>query len=172
MNRTWQMAGVKVKTGQVFAIPLGTDRYGLGQIVAARDGELYLTVYGDIFVGLPRDPHTIIGKRPVFSALSLDAKLWHGHWPVIGVVTENLSGIAEPIFKVGYAGALFLESRAGSMLRQTLPGEAEQLRFRTVVAPVWIEDALKAHHGLEDWNPKYDELLYDYAVNSTKLMPS
>ncbi|WP_284530450.1 hypothetical protein [Microbacterium sp. T2.11-28] len=38
--------------------------------------------------------------------------------------------------------------------------EIEQLPYRKVVAPVRLERALRAAHGLEPWLDHYDELHY------------
>jgi len=47
--------------------------------------------------------------------------------------------------------------------------ETEALRLRTVVAPVRLENALKAHNGVGGWDPKYDELRYSYVLESSRF---
>mgnify|MGYP001461193462 len=164
------MAGVKAQVGQVFAVPLDADKFAVGQVAAKRSaGELYLLAYDDVHVGLPTDPTCVRGKQPFIATLSLDAKIWHGHWPVIGNLTDNLIGISHPAFKVRVDGVEHIELRDGSLVRRVRADEANLLRFRTVVAPIRIEKAIKAHHGLGEWEPHFAELLYEYATTSSKL---
>jgi hypothetical protein len=85
-------------------------------------------------------------------------------------VTENLPGVPQPVFKVNHAGQMFLESRDRTVFRPASSSEEQVLRLRNVVAPVRLEKALKAHNGLGDWNPRYDELLANYAQESSHLI--
>jgi hypothetical protein len=39
-----------------------------------------------------------------------------------------------------------------------------------VVAPIRVENALKALHGLGEWHPRFDDLRADYAFRSAKLV--
>ena len=158
----------KAHVGDVFLVPIEGSRSGIGQIAGNWKGELYIVIYDAVFEGENVDPKQVVGAKPLFAALSLDAKIHHGDWRIIGNVTENLAGIPQPVFKVNQDGAVFLESRDRSMTRPASGAEAEALRLRTVVAPVRLEKALQAHNGVGDWNPRYDDLRYDYALESSR----
>jgi len=159
-----------IRVGDVFLIPVDDSRFGVGQIAGNWKGELYVLVYEEICSQSSADPESVIDAKPLFAALSLDAKIHHGDWPIIGNVTRNLAHIPQPVFKVDQGGQVFLESRDRSISRRASTSEAKCLRLRTVVAPVRLENALKAYYGVGDWNPRYDELKADYAFDSSRVL--
>ncbi len=160
----------KAHIGDIFQIPIDESRFGVGQIAGAWKGELYVIIYDGLFSEKYFDSESVIGAKPLFAALSMDAKIYHGDWPIIGNVTKNLEHIPQPVFKIDQGGQVFLESRDRSVSRLASSSEAGRLRLRTVVAPVRLENALKAHSGLGEWNPRYDELRADYALDSSRVL--
>jgi len=160
----------KAHIGDVFLVPLDQFRFGIGQIAGDWKGELYIVIYDAVHIDEEVDPVSVISAQPLFAALSLDAKIHCGDWRIIGNVTANLSSIPEPVFKVNQGGQVFMESRDRSITRPATRSESELLRLRTVVAPVRLEKAIKAHNGIGEWNPKYDELRADYAFASSRLI--
>jgi hypothetical protein len=160
----------KARVGDVFLLPIDTSRFGIGQIAGDWKGELYVVIYDAVHATEEVDPKSVLSEKPLFAALSLDAKIHHGDWRIIGNVPENLERIPHPVFKVNQDGRVFLESRDRSVTRPASSSEADALRLRTVVAPVRLENALKAYNGVGDWNPKYDELRADYAFESSRLV--
>lgn len=159
----------KLKIGDVFLVPLDDERCGLGQLAGDWKGELYVVIY-DKLVSRGASSEDVLGAGLQFAALTLDAKLYHGDWPVIGNRQDNLSDLPQPWFKVEVDGQTHIEARDRSVTRPATSTEAAQLRHRTVVAPVRIENALKALNGLGEWNPRFDELRADYAPLSAKLV--
>jgi hypothetical protein len=55
-------------------------------------------------------------------------------------------------------GAFDVVDYAGERRRRATDDEAESLPFRTIVAPIRLEKALRALHDLEPWDDVYDEL--------------
>ena len=159
----------KASVGDVFLIPIEGDRYGIGQVAGDWKGELYLVVY-DREVSINASPNEIDGAFLQFATLSLDAKLHNGDWPIIGSRQDNIEGIPQPWFKVGYNEQTYVEARDRSVFRPATATEEARLRLRTVVAPVRLEKALKARHGFGDWHSRYDELTAEYASESAKLI--
>ena len=160
----------KAHVGDVFLVPIDGSRRGIGQIAGDWKGELYVVIFDAVYGDENVDPKSVVTATPLFAALSLDAKIHNGDWRIIGNVTENLDGIPQPVFKVNQDGEVFLESRDRSANRQASSKEAEALRLRTVVAPVRLEKALKAYNGVGDWNTRYDDLRYDYALESSQYV--
>lgn len=158
--------------GDVFLISIDEARWGIGQVAGAWKGELYIVIFDALFDNDNADPRSVIAAKPMFAALSLDAKIHNGDWPIIGNWTTNLASFPQPVFKVNQGGFIFLESRDRSIFRPASKEEAKILRFRTVVAPVRLEKALKAHNGVGRWDPRYDDLLFDYALESSKYTAS
>lgn len=159
----------KTTTGDVFLIPLDGERFGIGQIAGNWNGELYAVVF-DKLVSMDAAPEDVNGANLAFAALTLDAKLHHGDWTLIGNHMGNLPALPQPWFKVGVLGETHIESRDRSMTRRATRAESERLRFRSVVAPVRIENAFKALHGFGEWNARFDDLKSHYAYESENLV--
>ncbi len=162
--------GHRAHVGDVFLIPVDESRFGVGQIAGNWKGELYIVIYAEIMSGEYPNPESVNTAKPLFAALSLDAKIYHGDWPIIGNVKSNLKHIPQPVFKVGQDGKMFVESRDRSISRLASDSETERLRLRTVVAPVRLETAFKAYSGVGEWNPIYDALKADYAFVSSLVL--
>ena len=154
----------KLAVGDVFLVPLDGERYGVGQLAGDWKGELYVVVSHDA------SPADIEGAELTFAALTLDAKFHHGDWPVVGNRRDNLPDIPQPWFAVGVGGETHIEARDRSVTRRATSAEAAGLRNRTVVAPVRVEKATKAFHGLGEWDARFDDLRADYALQSAKLV--
>ena len=159
----------RVTVGDVFLVPIDGERYGIGQLAGDWKGELYVVIFDKL---VKRDASTadVNGAGLQLAALTLDAKFHHGDWPLIGNRRDNLPGLPQPWFKVGVGGETHIEARDRSVTRRATSTEEAALRHRTVVAPVRIENALKALHGLVEWNSHFDELSADYALLSAKLV--
>ncbi|GAA0564068.1 Imm26 family immunity protein [Rhizomicrobium electricum] len=160
----------RAQIGDVFTVPIDSTKLGIGQIIADWRGELYIVIFDAVRPSGTVDPQSVVTETPLFAALSLDAKIYNGDWHVIGNVCSNLKSFAQPVFKVNQGGQTFLESRDRSVLRPASHAEAQTLRFRTVVAPVRLEKALKANFGQGNWSEKFDELRYDYALRSSQFI--
>jgi hypothetical protein len=161
--------GKKLVMGDVFLIPLDERRYGIGQLAGNWRGELYVVIY-DKVVSAEASPADVDNEPLQLAALTLDAKLHRGDWRIIGNRKENLETIPQPWFKVGVEGQTYVEARDRSVMRPATATEATALRLRTVVAPVRLENALKALHGIGEWHPHFDELRAGYAAESADLM--
>ena len=156
--------------GDVFLVPIDITRVGLGQIVDVLPSELYVVIYENAWnANSPPCPRDVIGQEVLFASLTLDVKLHHGDWTVTGNVTDNLANIKLPLSKVKISGEMHIESHDGNWSRCATPEEAEQLRFRKTVAPVRLEKALKAHYGILEPHPAYDDLRYDLVVDLARL---
>ena len=163
--------GIKAKVGDVFLIPLDESSCVGGQVVSIRDDdELYLAVFGQLLSRNEIDPEVATSGAPRLLGLSFDAKLWHGHWPIIGNLIEKVGDYPQPNYKVRRAGQLYLQSRDLTVNRPATDEEAEALEYRTVSDAAVIEDAIKATLGITEWNEHYDDLHADYAIASAKLL--
>ena len=79
--------------GDVFLIPIDDSRHGIGQIAGDWKGELYVIIFDAVYGNEAIDPKRVLAEKPLFGALSLDAKIHHGDWRVIGNISENLAAI-------------------------------------------------------------------------------
>jgi hypothetical protein len=163
---------LKLKTGDVFSVPIDEARVGVGQIVATYGKDAF---YFAIFDGTAADSASIDleqapKQRVVFLALSLDAKLAAGHWSVVGHRPVR-DGMPLPAFKeaVGSPDRIDVVDYSGGKRRPAQGAEAELLPNRKVVAPVRLEKALRAKHGLEPWTEAYSDLAPNEMTTTDRL---
>ena len=163
--------GIRAKPGDVFTIPLGDKGYGIGVVAAKWQSELYLVVFAETVANVDALTDLEVATlTPLFASSSLDAKIWHGHWPIVRRC-ENLGGIQQPIYKVQEPSGWIAESFDRSF-RTFVGGDiVEELKFRKCVAPIRLERALKAHAGDGDWLPAYDDFHYREVLKSCEVVP-
>lgn len=155
------MSRLNLRTGDVFSVPIDDERVGVGQIVATYGKDAY---YFAIFDSVAASGASIqideaLNERIVFIALSLDAKLAVGHWSVVGNRPVRPE-MPLPAFKeaVGGPERIDVVDYSGHRRRPAQGAEAQLLPNRRVVAPVRLEKALRAKHGLEPWVEAYFDL--------------
>lgn len=156
------MVNSRLTLGDVFVVPVGDGRAGVGQIVGVYGKDAYYFAIFDTV--LPIDEaegraSEAVGTPLLFLALSMDAKLHAGHWTVVArapVATDvPLQAYKE---MVGVPSQFEVVDYSGTRRRSATPIEAEALPNRKVVAPVLLEKALRAFLGLEPWLDIFDEL--------------
>ena len=166
------MSRLKLKTGDVFAVPIDEARVGVGQIVATYGEDAYYFAIFDVTasdlgsIDLEQAPQ----QRVVFLALSLDAKLAAGHWSIVGHRPVR-EGMPLPAFKetVGSPDRIDVVDYSGERRRPAQAAEVELLSNRKVVAPVRLEKALRAKHGLEPWTEAYSDLAPNETATTERL---
>lgn len=158
--------------GHVFIVPTGDGRAGVGQVVATygQDAAHYFYYFAifDFVVPLEEATDRALDalRAPVlFLALSTDAKLYAGHWTIVGAAPVDTS-ILLPAYKeaVGTPYQIEVVDYSGDRRRAATPSEAAVLPNRKVVAPVRLERALRATLGLEPWLDAFNELRADNVV--------
>jgi hypothetical protein len=105
-----------------------------------------------------------------FLALSVDAKIACGDWAVLGnyPVADEMP---LPAYKemLGGPDRVDVVDFSGLRRRPAESGETESLANRKIVAPVRLEKALKAKHGLEPWNESYAALRPSPVATTARL---
>ena len=158
--------GIAVRTGDLFSIPLDATSMGLGVVAGKWNAELYLVLFKERFNDLTLASKAQLEElTPVFASSSLDAKLWHSHWIIVRRDVD-VSMIKQPIYKVEESGEVIAESFDRKFREIIGVDAAKNLNYRTTVAPIGIEKALMAYHGLESWNPMYDKFNYENVLKS------
>ncbi len=155
------MARTRIKVGDVFTLPLDDERLGFGQVVAKykKDG-YYFAIFDRAYSrsALP-SASKVIMDRVAFLALSLDAKIFAGHWQIVG--NEPVApDLPMPAYKetVGTPDRVDVVDYSGAQRRRATADEAELLPYQTIVSPAVLEKALRAKHGLEPWHEIFDKL--------------
>lgn len=151
----------RLRVGDVFTVPLDEERVGYGQIVySSGHGNYYFAIFEEAHLRDEEpDLEEVVAGRLALLALSLDALLYHDHWQLVGHREVDADRLPWPAYKEAIApGSFQIVDYTGQRGREATPGEVEMLPFRTVVAPIVVEDAYKALHGLADWDEAYDKL--------------
>jgi len=161
--------GVRVKTGDLFCIPLNDAAFGLGVVAANWRSELYIVLFAET-VPSPQsaDVNTAV-LTPLLASSSLDAKLFVGDWPILRSGTGG-TALSQPIYKVEEPDGTIAESFDRKLRIPVSANVAERLQHRKGVAPVRLEKALKAHHGFGEWMAHFDELLYINVLRSNTVL--
>lgn len=162
------MVGVVARRGDLFAVPLGDGSFGVGVVASMWMKELYLVLFAERFANEEQAASAQLEQlTPILASSSLDAKIWHRHWPILrrGV---NATMLPQPVYKVEEPSGFVAESFDRESRRHIDADVATLLDYRRGVAPVRLEKALKAHHGLAQWDSSFDELAYSRVLRSNE----
>jgi hypothetical protein len=152
---------VPIKEGDIFAIPISSERVALGQ-VAWRRRQAYLLV---VFEGLYPSKHLpdldAAVERPIrLQTLTFDALIHGGRWPMVGRRRVAAERIATPQHKVMTGPDEYsVTDFTGKIIRPANQGDIEQLPSLTYVSPIRLEHAAQALAGLGPWTDAYIRLL-------------
>ena len=149
--------------GDVFVVPLGDGRAGVGQIVGRyRKVYYYMAIFDQVVPDTQADLSGLLpltAESIVLLALTLDGKLYARHWSVVGSapVTDL---VPFPAYKeaVGFPPKYEVVDYSGERRRRATPREEEDLPYRAVVAPALLEMALKARLGLGPAHESFGQL--------------
>jgi hypothetical protein len=163
---------MRLVIGDVFTVPIDDQRSGIGQVVGTYGKDAYFLAIFDV-VATASDERLLDGvvkSRVLFLALSMDAKLAAGHWTVVGRQPVP-SKMPLPAFKesVGSPGNYEVVNYDGTLRRPATSAEVDLLPNRKVVAPVRLEKALRAKHGIGPWLEAYTDLAPDDLATSRRL---
>lgn len=158
--------GVRVKTGDLFCVPLNDAAFGLGVIAAGWRSELYIVLFAETIASPQAADVNTASLTPLLASSSLDAKLFVGDWPILRRGTDS-AAFSQPIYKVEEPDTI-AESFDRKLRTPISANVAERVQYRKGVAPVRLEDGLKAHHG--EWLAHFDELLYINVLHSNTVL--
>lgn len=155
------MSRKPISIGDVFSVPIDEERVGFGQVVGSYKNEahyfaVFETAYPSDVVATASE---VLTDKLAFLALSFDAKLAAGHWKIIANAPVA-EGLPLPAYKeaVGSPDVVHVVDYSGERRRRASADEEWMLRNRKFVAPVRLEKALRALHGVEPWQEMFDEL--------------
>ncbi len=168
------MSTKRLQLGDVFTIPLDEARVGFGQVVAKYHDEGYYFAIFDHAYGRSALPaiHDVVSGPIAFLALSFDGKVYAGQWQVIGSAPVR-KDLPLPAYKesVGTPDQIDVVDYSGQRRRRAAARELDVLPNRKFVAPVRLEKALRARHGLEPWSERYDDLRPNDAATTSRFFP-
>lgn len=168
----------KLKEGDIFTIPLEKNEVGIGQIISfpRHQHNFIMIVFDKKFKSIESiDLSKINSYKILLLGYTVDAKLYHKDWVIIDNITENISKISLPYFKLGlpnddYPDGARLVDYKGNVLANINRDIFDKLMFQTEVGPIRFEKALRAHFGLQEWiSEDYDKILYEKTLESVKI---
>jgi hypothetical protein len=166
---------MKLNKGDIFTIELNDAEVGFGQIIALPTKSTLIIALFDL--KLPKagnyDIEIVAASEVLFLGYSLDAKLYHKNWVIIGNL-EPRSDILLPYCKLGTPpGAIYITDFKGKRLRECTVEEFNLLSYQTVIAPVRYENALKAFYRFREWiDDDYNKILYKHTQVSNEIYQS
>jgi len=155
------MVVANLKPGDVFTIPLGDGRCGLGQAVTASPQD---SVYMVVFDAILDDESEPVDLADLVATASIRLAAWAGsvlveigRWKVLGNVPAR-EDFPRPAFKVAIdrPGNYYVEDWDMTRRRPATPEEAVRLPLRHSFSAAAVELALKGDLGLEPWIENFD----------------
>jgi len=147
------MAVATLKPGDVFTIPLGDGRFGLGQAVdVGRHDSVYMVVFDAVLA----DESEIVDLAELVATAKFLLATWAssvqveiGRWKVLGRVPAR-EDFPRPAFKVAIGGPRNVHVEDWAMMRRrpATPEEVARLPFRSSFSAMAVESALKGVLGL------------------------
>lgn len=165
----------KLEKGDVFAIPLTNEEYGFGQVISSydnRSGGFMVAIFDYKNIGLQSiSIDKICSKEVLFLGFTFDAKLYHKHWVLVGRYDLNIKNIQMPYFRLGTPpNDIYIVNFKGERLYEINEDVFCQLSYKSEIAPVRYENALKAYYGLQEWKEnEYGNILYKYTLQSNVI---
>lgn len=163
---------MKLKVGDIFTIPISDEKTGFGQIIIIPSkSNFIIVVFEKVYTG--RDwPNVkeIIEDKILFLGYTMDAKLYHNHWQIIGNETSNLDRIKLPYYKLGTPPDCKLVDYKGKVIGKIGKDKFQKLEYKTVLAPIEYELALKAYYKLGEWEEEFSQFIYDKTLESIKIV--
>jgi hypothetical protein len=165
------VTGHSLGVGDVFVIPIDDNRVGVGQAVAMYgEDSYYLAIFEPTIDRDLGELDSAIDGPILFLALTFDAKVWAGDWPVVGTRPVR-PDMPLPAYKqmVGVPDRFDVVDYSGQRRRPARGTEAVWLSNRFSVAPIRLERALRAVHGVEPWDDAYAELRPSQIATTERL---
>jgi len=168
----------KLNVGDVFTIPIEDNAFGIGQIIyMPKDKHNFIMIVFDRKYSSKEDVNFECLKdlKIIFLGYTVDAKLYHKDWEIIGNNTSNLSTVKFPCYKLGlpredYPDGARLVDYKGNVLANINKDIFDNLSYQYEVGPIRFQNALKAHFGLQEWIPEdYDKILYSKTLESVQI---
>ncbi len=166
---------LKLNEGDVFSFAVGEDKVGIGQI--AEFSQPSGRVFKGVFLVSILEPlfesavelDEIDLSAILLSGWTMDARLYHGNWTVIGNRPVPVEKIPKPCSKVTIEGAVWVNDYRGNPVRRATPQEAEALDLHSSRSPMGFESAFLAHHGFAEPSEHHRKLTLNYRMAHERL---
>lgn len=158
---------MKLNKGDIFEFSINDNRKSYGQIISTfKKDTISIIVFEGLYKSRP-EIEELLQDKILFFGNTFDGKLYHKHWIIIENEKSNLENIKLPYYKIG-TDPVYIEDFFEKKLRKASTQEEEILSYRSYVAPVRFESAVKAYYKLIEWDEVFDELLYSNILERTQ----
>lgn len=160
----------QTKRGDVFAIPLTSNIYGYGQVLAKQWPIYYMTGFDFKSDSLNLSPEDIIKNKMIFFGNFFDVLLKNGRWIVIGN-TYIPDEIIYPCYKVIIDEDYYVESWDRKYRRLASEEEIAFLENRKDRSPIILENAIKSHFGMIPWDNQFNGIKRIFVEQCHVIVP-
>ncbi len=160
---------MKLKEGDIFEFAFSENRLCYGQIVSTYKKNVQtIVIFEGLYKSRPEIKEIMEDKILLFGN-TFDAKFYHKNWIVIANEKSNLNKIKLPYYKLGI-DPVYLLDFFEKEIRKTKQDEEDNLEFKSYVAPIGFELAIKAYYKKSDWEQSYNKLLYSNILKNIALV--
>jgi hypothetical protein len=151
----------RVVLGDVLTIPLDERRVCIAQAVGSYIGGCWFVAFFEgRFELFNPPPFADVVRTPVcLLGLSFVARVHSGDWTVVANEPVDAS-VPLPAFRemVGTPDRVDVVGHSGKLGRRARPGEIAMFPNRSIVSPMVLERACRAHAGLEPWLSRFRQV--------------
>jgi len=152
--------GPRPKVGDVFTIPIDTNRVAVGQVVDKVHKAWWVAVYDRAFNAADLiDIEAALGYRVRLLALTFDARIRHGYWPRIGRHQVDTAALKWPTFQTMTPDGDVVTDHHGDGVRSAGLIDRVRLPRMTFVSPMTLEEGVQALFGARRWETHFNDLL-------------
>jgi len=148
------------KIGNVLSIPIVGGQCATAQVLAKKK-ILYIVVFSELRQCGAISIDVATSGSPILAGWTMDAKIYHGDWKIIGESTPISWLHLKKSYVVEHAGNIWVEDFEGKLLHPASKSEVEKLFNRSSYSPARLERAIRAFHKFEPWDPEFDDLLIE-----------
>jgi len=164
----------KLRLGDLVSIPSIDEQVAYSLVVGKYHTAFFVAVYDGVYQ--PGDQDALASaKTAAFAliALTFDAKVVNGQWPVLGRMDFSPDEIPFPAYRLDDGGRALVEDHTGTQSRPARTSVEQSLRYRKLISPQILEDAVKALSQAAPWIPNYDALVVPPpGARSSDLFPA
>ena len=145
------------KIGDIIAIPVQDGQFATAQILK-KTKLLYLAVFSGLQEDL-LDCNGIAEKSITLVGWTMDAKLYHGDWKIVGNCDLKEPNMLRRDYLIEYSGDQWVQDFDGNLVRIASDEDKRRLFPKSSYSPVRLERAIRAFNNIEPWSDDYNDLL-------------
>ncbi len=159
------------KIGDYFKIPLKDGRFGIGYVIDRASPALYIGALEDVFDEVETFDPKLLEDPNAFALFGnfFDSKIKNGDWKVLGNHHADLKGFPRPYVKIKRGANYVIETLNREHVRKATPEDILYYENLSNKAPMILQNALNALHGLHEWSPKYKKVSAEFVREQSVL---